>query len=384
MPPRISANGHRLHQQQGREFSPAEKIFICNLMMSGEKYPKIVQLFTEKFGKPPPTRNGAYKMVQKLNTNFTVMDMRKGRSGRKITVRTPRNIELVRRSLERAAARKPGQPGPSARRHTENIKKSTYNTITKKDLRLKPYKILRMHKVTDQQTAARLKMGRLLVRKPSHWYRNLCVSDEAWFTLSGHVFNRQNTVCYSPSGEGTPDQWVSEATQGEEKVMVFCLLHGSGHKFGPYFLTGGRVNQFTYRELLETNVFPVMKERLGQARFRRTIWQQDGAKPHQARMVMEWLDTIFKERMLAIKSLRGDSWAPSSPDCNPCDFFLWGYLKEKVYQPLPNNLTALKRKIKTEFERIPNIMVEKAVLNMKKRAGLMITAGGKQFEGRRN
>ena len=48
--------------------------------MSGEKYPKIVQLFTEKFGKPPPTRNGAYKMVQKLNTNFTVMDMRKGRS----------------------------------------------------------------------------------------------------------------------------------------------------------------------------------------------------------------------------------------------------------------------------------------------------------------
>ena len=51
---------------------------------------------------------------------------------------------------------------------------------------------------------------------------------------------------------------------------------------------------------------------------------------------------------------------------------------------MPNNLTALKRKIKTEFERIPNIMVEKAVLNMKKRAGLMITAGGKQFEGRRN
>ena len=143
------------------------------------------------------------------------------------------------------------------------------------------------------------------------------------------------------------------------------------------------MNQFTYREL-ETNVFPVMKERLGQTRFRRTIWQQDGAKPHQARMVMEWLDTIFMERMLAIKSLRGDSWAPSSPDCNPCDFFLWGYLKEKVYQPLPNNLTALKRKIKTEFERIPNIMLEKAVLNMKKRAGLMITAGGKQFEGRRN
>ena len=44
-------------------------------------------------------------------------------------------------------------------------------------------------------------------------------------------------------------------------------------------------------------------------------------------MVMEWLDGIFEERMLAIRARRGDSWAPSSPDMNPCDSFLWGYLK---------------------------------------------------------
>jgi hypothetical protein len=35
------------------------------------------------------------------------------------------------------------------------------------------------------------------------------------------------------------------------------------------------------------------------------MWQQDGSKPHQANMVMEWLDGIFEERMLAIKSRRG-------------------------------------------------------------------------------
>ena len=165
--------------------------------------------------------------------------------------------------------------------------------------------------------------------------------------------------------------------------MAFCLLHGSGHKFGPFFLRGGRVNQFTYKELLESEVFPVMKEKLGQAKFRRTIWQQDGAKPHQAKMVMNWLDTIFKERMLAIKCVRGDSWASYSPDCKPCDFFLLGYLKSKVYQPLPNTLTALKRKIRVEFERIPEIMVKKAVYSMKKRGQLMVAANGGQFEGRR-
>ena len=120
--------------------------------------------------------------------------------------------------------------------------------------------MLRLHKVTDQQREARVKMGKLLVRKSLSWYRDLCVSDEAWFTLSGHVFNRQNTVCYAPSGQGTPEQWTTQAGQSEGKVMVFCLLHGSGLKFGPFFLdAGGRVTQFTYRELLERKVFPLMR-----------------------------------------------------------------------------------------------------------------------------
>ena len=66
---------------------------------------------------------------------------------------------------------------------------------------------------------------------------------------------------------------------------------------------------------------------------------------------------------------------------NPCDFFLWGDMKSKVYSPLPSTLTALKRKIRLEFSKIPELMVQKAVLSMKKRASLMVDATGHQFEG---
>ena len=45
-------------------------------------------------------------------------------------------------------------------------------------------------------------------------------------------------------------------------------------------------------------------------------------------------------------------------------------------------MAALKRKIKTEFERIPDMMVKKAILNMKKRGLLMVGAEGRHFEGR--
>ena len=46
-------------------------------------------------------------------------------------------------------------------------------------------------------------------------------------------------------------------------------------------------------------------------------------------------------------------------------------------------MTALKRKIKTELDKIPEFMVKKAILAMRKRANLMVEAGGAQFEGRK-
>ena len=51
-----------------------------------------------------------------------------------------------------------------------------------------------------------------------------------------------------------------------------------------------------------------------------------------------------QDRMHAIKWLRGDTLAPYSPECNP--FLSLGYMKEKVYQPLPGNIAALKRKVR--------------------------------------
>ena len=98
---------------------------------------------------------------------------------------------------------------------------------------------------------------------------------------------------------GTPDQWYSEATQAQEKVMVFCLLHGSGKKFGPFFHEADEnINQFNYRSLLQKKVFPQMKRVLGQDKFDTTVWQQDGAKPHQTK-----LTKANYSRMLAFVNL---------------------------------------------------------------------------------
>ena len=94
---------------------------------------------------------------------------------------------------------------------------------------------------------------------------------------------------------------------------------------------------------------------------------------------MDWLYSVFGDRMLALKARQGMFWAPSSPDMNPCDFFLWGYMKEQVYKPMPVSMNALKNKI----NNIPEETVMKAVLSMKSMGQKLVLEEGKGFEGKK-
>jgi hypothetical protein len=46
-------------------------------------------------------------------------------------------------------------------------------------------------------------------------------------------------------------------------------------------------------------------------------------------------------------------WPSRSPNVTPCDFFLWGYVKDQVYvPPLPASIPELKVRIRTAIETI--------------------------------
>ena len=80
-------------------------------------------------------------------------------------------------------------------------------------------------------------------------------------------------------------------------------------------------------------------------------FMQDGAPPHCSKDSLDWLDTQFKEKII---SRRAEfAWPPYSPDLNPCDFYLWGYLKSKVYtDPIPKTTEELKENIRREAKKI--------------------------------
>ena len=65
----------------------------------------------------------------------------------------------------------------------------------------------------------------------------------------------------------------------------------------------------------------------------------------------EWLDNTFPGMWIG---RRGPvEWPPRSPDLTPPDFFLWGYLKDKVYAQRPQTIDELKEIIVAECNAIP-------------------------------
>ena len=86
------------------------------------------------------------------------------------------------------------------------------------------------------------------------------------------------------------------------------------------------VNTDQFCEMLETFLRP----KLNMLHDMDNVWfQQYAATTHTSRRAKGILKEISPGHLI---SLRGDiSWPARLPDLNPCDFFLWGYLKSKVY-----------------------------------------------------
>ena len=69
-------------------------------------------------------------------------------------------------------------------------------------------------------------------------------------------------------------------------------------------------------------------------------FQQDGATPHTSNETLAWLQNRFSDRL--IRRRCDPEWSLHSPDLNTPDFYLWGYLKHKVYGNNPKTIPDLK------------------------------------------
>ena len=74
-------------------------------------------------------------------------------------------------------------------------------------------------------------------------------------------------------------------------------------------------------------------------------------------------------------------WPPRSPDLTPLDYFLWGFVKGKVYcPPLANSTEELKERIRLAVTLVTPQVLKKVWGNMARRLQKTIDVKGRHFE----
>lgn len=286
--------------------------------------------------------------------------------GRPKTVRTPENVALVEAAVQRS-------PRRSARKQALalNMSNRSLRRILRYDLSFHPYKIMVVQELKPADFENRKNCCQeMLNRIPEE--STFFSSDEAHFHVSGSV-NKQNFRYWA---EVNPRQ-LHQRPLHSPKVTVWCAVSKLGI-IGPYFFEEDEktvtVTSQRYLSMLK-DFFEPKLNKLREEVNPRDIWfQQDGATSHTAQVVMIKLQQMFPACLV---SRKGDvEWPARSPDLSICDFFLWGYLKERVFRSRPHNVEELKLRIREEIAAIPLEMCQRATENFRKRLQQCINIDG--------
>src|SRR5579872_2781129 len=95
--------------------------------------------------------------------------------------------------------------------------------------------------------------------------------------------------------------------------------------------------------------------------------------------IFEYLNNIFPNR--TISGHGTILWSARSPDLSPNDFFLWGYIKSKIYRHVKyHNLEELRQKVVEAFLSITPNMLSNARNGFYNRLGYCLAQQGDLFE----
>ncbi|GFT63212.1 DUF4817 domain-containing protein [Trichonephila clavipes] len=178
------------------------------------------------------------------------------------------------------------------------------------------------------------------------WVFNILWTDEAPFSLHGDV-NNHNCRIWATSNprpfffetQRPINGWITET-----------------------------VNAQRYLTLLRETVVPCLIKR---GQISNVTFMQVGATSHTANPVKAFLIQTFGEDRIVSRRCRYP-WPPRSPDLTPADFWLWGYLKSRVYL---SGLSELKDAIRRELSSIHPDVLHSAVAGFVTRLECLFPCG---------
>lgn len=317
----------------------------------------------------PPSNKSILKWYNDFTERGCICDQRRGHSGRPAVSEDV--VERVRDTYLRS-------PKKSTRRCSRELQlpQRTVCKILRKRLRFTPYKLQLVPKLYPQDQKTRFEFCTSFqesMENDPDLLSKIIFSDEATFHLSGKV-NRHNVRIW---GTQNPHATL-EFERNSPKVNVFCAVTERA-VYGPFFFEGLTVTGQIYLEMLQNWLLPRLA-----AEGDDYIFQQDGAPPHWSVNVRTFLNTNLPNRWIG-RAGQDDKvfckWPPRSPDLTVCDFFLWGYVKDKVYiPPLPQTMDELQERITGALHMITPDMLHKVWIEFDYRLDVCRVTRGAHIE----
>ena len=303
-----------------------ERIEMVCLYARLQNYNAVRREWMQRFSTTPPKQETIQAVFNRFRETGSVED--RHRSGRPSTA-TSESKEEEAMSLVQA------NPKTSVRQGavTLDISIRSYRRLMHQ-LNLRPFRAQHVPALNDTDFDCRVEFCEIMLERfaeDDQLIDKIVWSDESQFRLDGTV-NRHNDIVWASNN---PHRQV-EVPHSQQSVMVWCGLSSQG-LIGPHFFDGS-VNSESYLNVLETVVWPAVRRR-------GLTFQQDGAPAHYSLRVRQWLEKKFPGRWIG---RRGPiNWPPRSPDLTPCDYFLWGWMKERVYRDRATSTAQLRELIRT-------------------------------------
>ena len=172
---------------------------------------------------------------------------------------------------------------------------------------------------------------------------NIWFSNEAIFHLSGGIYRHDTPIW----GTENP-KVIEEKERDSPKLVVWCAISAKGI-IDPYFFRDDArrttiVTGENYLEMFQKFFLPELRNN---ASVENCCFQQK---------VRDYLNQLFPDWWIG---RRGPlEWAARLPDLTPRGFFLWGFLKSKVYSTQPQNLEELEQKIRALCELVTQDLLQ--------------------------
>lgn len=215
------------------------------------------------------------------------------------------------------------------------------------------------------------------IRRDPDFTKRILWMDEARFTHTGITnFRNLHTWAYD-----NPHLVRQSNFQDQFVINVWAGLIDD-KLIGPVILPQ-TLNADTFLHLLR-EVLPELladaMEDVPIAIRRNTFLQMDGCPAHWARIVRNFLNENYPNRWIGRDGPVG--WPARSPDMTPLDYFLWGTLKQRVYQTVVNSEAELYDRIMLHTQQIKNnaAMIRRATQQIQVRATYCLQQRGAHFE----